>query len=188
MFTQEDPIGLAGGANLYGYAGGDPVSNSDPFGLCTGKDGKDVQDDKCRDVTAEEGQKIVTAAGAEGQWKYTQGREWEIPKDFCAKKGDCTDFVEASMRGAGLPALSPRPSTRQFPSSDYRSIAAEDARAGDVIIVGIHAGVVTGRAADGTIMARQNGNSGVKTIRFSPGANGLKGRQIIFRRQVPIDG
>jgi RHS repeat-associated protein len=33
-FTQEDPIGLAGGLNLYGFAGGDPVSFSDPFGLC----------------------------------------------------------------------------------------------------------------------------------------------------------
>ena len=32
-FTQEDPIGLAGGLNLYGYADGDPVSFSDPFGL-----------------------------------------------------------------------------------------------------------------------------------------------------------
>ncbi|MGQ0641016.1 MAG: RHS repeat-associated core domain-containing protein [Gemmatimonadaceae bacterium] len=33
-FTQEDPIGLAGGINLYGFASGDPVSYSDPFGLC----------------------------------------------------------------------------------------------------------------------------------------------------------
>jgi RHS repeat-associated protein len=33
-FTQEDPIGLAGGMNLYGYAGADPANNSDPFGLC----------------------------------------------------------------------------------------------------------------------------------------------------------
>jgi uncharacterized protein RhaS with RHS repeats len=31
--TQEDPIGLAGGLNLYGFAGGDPVNFSDPFGL-----------------------------------------------------------------------------------------------------------------------------------------------------------
>ena len=33
LLTQEDPIGLAGGLNLYGYAGGDPVNYSDPFGL-----------------------------------------------------------------------------------------------------------------------------------------------------------
>ncbi len=32
-FTQEDPIGLAGGLNVYGFAGGDPVGYSDPFGL-----------------------------------------------------------------------------------------------------------------------------------------------------------
>lgn len=32
-FTQEDPIGLAGGLNLYGFANGDPVNFGDPFGL-----------------------------------------------------------------------------------------------------------------------------------------------------------
>jgi RHS repeat-associated protein len=32
--TLEDPIGLAGGVNLYGFADGDPVNYSDPFGLC----------------------------------------------------------------------------------------------------------------------------------------------------------
>jgi RHS repeat-associated protein len=34
QFTQQDPIGLAGGLNLYGFAAGDPVNFSDPFGLC----------------------------------------------------------------------------------------------------------------------------------------------------------
>ena len=33
-FTQQDPIGLAGGLNLYGFAAGDPVNFSDPLGLC----------------------------------------------------------------------------------------------------------------------------------------------------------
>ena len=35
QFTQEDPIGLAGGINLYGFANGDAVNYSDPFGLDT---------------------------------------------------------------------------------------------------------------------------------------------------------
>ena len=43
QFTQQDPIGLAGGLNLYGYAGGDPINFDDPFGL------KDVYVG-CRDV------------------------------------------------------------------------------------------------------------------------------------------
>ena len=49
-FTQEDPIGLAGGANLYGFGGGDPVNFGDPFGekVCfigpgAGERAKDVQ-------------------------------------------------------------------------------------------------------------------------------------------------
>jgi uncharacterized protein RhaS with RHS repeats len=33
QFTQPDPIGLAGGLNSYGFAAGDPVSYSDPYGL-----------------------------------------------------------------------------------------------------------------------------------------------------------
>jgi RHS repeat-associated protein len=32
-FTQEDPIGIAGGLNTYGFANGDPVTYSDPYGL-----------------------------------------------------------------------------------------------------------------------------------------------------------
>jgi RHS repeat-associated protein len=32
-FTQEDPIGLAGGINLYGFGSGDPLNYSDPLGL-----------------------------------------------------------------------------------------------------------------------------------------------------------
>ena len=67
QFTQQDPIGIAGGANVYGFAGGDPVNYQDPFGLCTGKDGKELPAENCRDVTAEEGNKVVAAADAEGQ-------------------------------------------------------------------------------------------------------------------------
>jgi RHS repeat-associated protein len=33
-FTSQDPLGLGGGLNVYGFAGGDPVNGDDPFGLC----------------------------------------------------------------------------------------------------------------------------------------------------------
>jgi RHS repeat-associated protein len=33
QFTQADPIGIAGGMNAFAFAGGDPVTYSDPFGL-----------------------------------------------------------------------------------------------------------------------------------------------------------
>lgn len=42
-WTQEDPLGVAGGTNLYGYAGNNPGTFTDPFGLCpreVGGDGK----------------------------------------------------------------------------------------------------------------------------------------------------
>ena len=34
QFTQADPTGIATGMNVFGFAGGDPINYSDPFGLC----------------------------------------------------------------------------------------------------------------------------------------------------------
>jgi RHS repeat-associated protein len=53
-FTQEDPIGLAGGVNSYGFAEGDPIGNSDPFGLCSPSD--------LRDCTSHQMQNMVGVA------------------------------------------------------------------------------------------------------------------------------
>jgi RHS repeat-associated protein len=45
-FTQLDPIGLAGGVNLYGFGDGDPVNFDDPFGLQGCKE--NPNGDECR--------------------------------------------------------------------------------------------------------------------------------------------
>jgi hypothetical protein len=46
--TQEDPIGLSGGANEYGFAAGDRVNFADPMGLCP-----DPKDPWCTDLPME---------------------------------------------------------------------------------------------------------------------------------------
>jgi RHS repeat-associated protein len=45
QFTQEDPLGLAGGMNAYGFASSDPVNFSDPFGLSCHVRGNCTQSD-----------------------------------------------------------------------------------------------------------------------------------------------
>jgi RHS repeat-associated protein len=40
-WTQEDPIGIAGGINLYQYSGNNPAGFTDPFGLCAEGDAPD---------------------------------------------------------------------------------------------------------------------------------------------------
>jgi len=37
-FVQTDPIGIAGGINLYAYTGNNPVNVVDPLGLCSGNE------------------------------------------------------------------------------------------------------------------------------------------------------
>lgn len=49
-WTQEDPLGVAGGLNLYQFNGNNPVSFSDPFGLTPCSDLRDDIDQAASDL------------------------------------------------------------------------------------------------------------------------------------------
>jgi RHS repeat-associated protein len=78
-FTQPDPIGIAGGLNSYGFAGGDPVNYSDPFGLCKNAKGEEVP---CPDKN-----KVV-------QWMRQNAHE--------ASRGQCARYCRLGLEAAGF--------------------------------------------------------------------------------------
>jgi uncharacterized protein RhaS with RHS repeats len=70
LLTQEDPIGIAGGLNLYGFANGDPINFSDPFGLCPPEDEneEDCETESGEIGPAEGDQQVVGGFGNPGQF------------------------------------------------------------------------------------------------------------------------
>ncbi len=68
-YISADPIGLAGGINLYGYTGNDPVNWIDPWGLspcCQG----DGEYEKCENLCKSRGSDILVCEknSAQGWW------------------------------------------------------------------------------------------------------------------------
>nr|WP_276510354.1 RHS repeat-associated core domain-containing protein [Longimicrobium terrae] len=74
QFTQTDPIGLAGGLNSYGFAAGDPVGYSDPYGLCPDATGMGSLQCAMQDVVGA----IQAAPGmiARGAGRILRGLGW----------------------------------------------------------------------------------------------------------------
>jgi RHS repeat-associated protein len=67
-FLSQDPIGLAGGVNLYAYAGNNPASYSDPFGLCPDslRANSDGECDRWNQAEADKAKQIVAEEAAAG--------------------------------------------------------------------------------------------------------------------------
>ena len=84
-FTQEDPLGLAGGLNVYGFASGDPVDFSDPFGLSCEVQGNCSQSD-------------VAGPGKRSADLGTRGNEI---RDECGQSTMCQKLIEQYWRGKG---------------------------------------------------------------------------------------
>ncbi|MGE0493026.1 MAG: RHS repeat-associated core domain-containing protein [Vulcanimicrobiota bacterium] len=78
-FLSRDPIGFAGGLNLYGYVGGNPVNHSDPSGL----EGLGTFDDPhANKVYLDQQANLAIDRGGLGGWVEATGlRAWGVMLD-----------------------------------------------------------------------------------------------------------
>lgn len=81
-WTQEDPIGIAGGVNLYGFVGNNPVAYTDPFGLCpqnVGGDGKTTVYSDCPPGTEGYRTYLASMGTVNGSRERTQATQHPPP-------------------------------------------------------------------------------------------------------------
>ena len=152
-FTQQDPIGIAGGANVYGFSSGDPINFSDPFGLACLEKGKEVP---CPEhmTTKEQGRAYLEDAAMSGEWTYSQGKAGDPA--LGARSGDCVQYC---MTAYGKSAADKR-STTAIRGGNHPGFAEVDqasAQPGDMVVQGGHAGVLIGiDSRNGDVWAMSN--------------------------------
>ena len=167
ILLTQDPIGVAGGVNLYAYAMNNPTAFSDPYGLCTKADGwKDCN----KMISAQQGAQVLASGIESGEWTYSQyfsGGNKKDPQavDYGSRHlGDCTDFCRRSTQdGLGSDwKSSHKASTGMFKGGDhpgYTQVEASDAQAGDVVVQGGHAGLYIGTDKGGNVWGWANNGS-----------------------------
>jgi RHS repeat-associated protein len=144
-WTAPDPEGFGGGPNLYTYAGNDPVNVSDPSGRCPTENGG----------YAPNGDEILTAAEESGEWTYSQGPGKGDPPQYLDAPGpggeyvgDCTDYVRYAVSQAlgdewssKNPAKANTKMYKEHTAEGFEEIDPSEARAGDIVVKGGHAGI-----------------------------------------------
>ncbi|HET7025889.1 MAG TPA: RHS repeat-associated core domain-containing protein [Gemmatimonadales bacterium] len=98
-FLTQDPIGLAGGLNLYAYAGNNPTSFSDPFGMASDS---------------------VNFANPDAEKQYNQTFK---SLAACAFGGKCKSSDEVAAAEAGLGALAAAEVSSKVITVQYGSVA-----------------------------------------------------------------
>lgn len=160
-FMQEDPAGLAGGANLYGYAGADPANNSDPFGLsCVVEDtGKPCPDDTGRRLKAV-GSALLQAVGQ------------AVDRMFTAAFGNPGGALPEGVGGAGsaMEETASISGMLREASAGTGNFGLGSASAGEAELAG-HAWVGEGAklASDGKTMVSSDGLRQYRPATYKPG-------------------
>jgi len=94
-WTQEDPLGVAGGINLYQYVGGNPVAWTDPFGLCPehmrGLDNKSMAE--CQEWNQKQVQEALEII------RQKQGVDPVLPVSSIQVWGVNDDYVKEACEG-----------------------------------------------------------------------------------------
>jgi hypothetical protein len=93
---------LAGGLNLYGYGAGDPVNNSDPFGVCDQKKGEvEGANGACFSVPAAVGMLVSASVSAIGGG-LRMLRSATAARQAAAAEGAGGGVAAAGAAGRGL--------------------------------------------------------------------------------------
>ena len=119
-FLNPDPMGFAGGSNFYAFANGDPISLTDPFGLCAGGDKpsglwssiksfgmgvlEDILDeivngDRVIEARAREHEQFVASQPADSQWAYRVGI---VPAEYLLYPGEHKPEILLSILSVGF--------------------------------------------------------------------------------------
>jgi len=126
IFTQEDPIGLAGGLNLYGFAGGDPVNFSDPFGLCKDANGNELPPEQCRQMLrgAQDAAMANPAFQPTREYTFCNKATHSVASAMNAPLDPLWNSAEGRPQGASAMIAN-----LAAPGSGYHPVSAEEAQA-----------------------------------------------------------